>query len=611
MQARNPCSILPRRLQIVFSLAALVVFCVFFFGTPSSYDLPSVEKIQDTVQHIPKPKLPQLHAPNVYNPFRTATHEPPVQANSTSGETKWFSDWKWRNPFSSSITLDENRAVLPLLRKRPLIYTFYDTTTKKDEETKKAEQRLLLIWRRAWWAQGFKPMVLGRSEAMNHSLYQKLQQLELEPAMEVEIARWLAWGNMGTGVLANWLTLPMAPYEDALLQFLRRGEYPHLTRYEGLQSGLFCGEKTAVNEALKKALEAPDNKNGLSMIDATPQETFKVDPQHNSVAFYSLDTIISRYKAVAEALTASQAHGLEVTAQLINAHLQTTWQSTFSSGIAILKPLPEHTTHLVSPAVEIARNLSQCPESPIPSSCPPNRPKCKPCVSSHPMTLTTPQVFRNTSTLFTIGTVPHPYTLTSLHHTRDTLDVRFVRRETDRDVWLTTATKELLGTGLAGPSRLVAFKDAVASEWGTAHALWLTAERESRADLDWLFGFSVPRHAAVDGKSETPVPGPERRPPPPKPEMPVPSAPELAREKDLLDKARIALKNQARPMTMLKAAVEAWSLADAEAWRFARAFSARRRVERLKWEEEEKAFAGAEGRVAGTGWGRWFDRGRR
>ncbi|KAK5276667.1 hypothetical protein LTR16_010845, partial [Cryomyces antarcticus] len=110
---------------------------------------------------------------------------------------------------------------------------------------------------------------------MNHSLYQKLQQLELEPAMEVEIARWLAWGNMGTGVLANWLTLPMAPYEDALLQFLRRGEYPHLTRYEGLQSGLFCGEKTAVNEALKKALEAPDNKNGLSMIDATPQETFK------------------------------------------------------------------------------------------------------------------------------------------------------------------------------------------------------------------------------------------------------------------------------------------------------------------------------------------------
>jgi hypothetical protein len=59
----------------------------------------------------------------------------------------------------------------------------------------------------------------------------------------------------------------------------------------------------------------------------------------------------------------------------------------------------------------------------------------------------------------------------------------------------------------------------------------------------------------------------------------------------------------------LRGAIEAWNLADTEAWRFARAFLARSRVERLKWEEEEKKYAGGAGAERGKseGWGRWFD----
>jgi len=52
--------------------------------------------------------------------------------------------------------------------------------------------------------------------------------------------------------------------------------------------------------------------------------------------------------------------------------------------------------------------------------------------------------------------------------------------------------------------------------------------------------------------------------------------------------------------------IEAWNLADTEAWRFVRAFGAREVVERAQWEEEEKKFAGGEERD--KGWGRWFDR---
>ena len=147
----------------------------------------------------------------------------------------------------------------------------------------------------------------------------------------------------------------------------------------------------------------------------------------------------------------------------------------------------------------------------------------------------------------------------------------------------------------------------MASEHGQHNSLWLTAERESHKDLNWVFGFELPTHAPSDGKSETPVPGPERRPPPPKPDGVVPSEEELTQERELLNKARAALKNKVKEMVRIKEMVEAWNLADSEAWRFSRAFSARRRVERLKWEEEESSYAGAEKNNKG-GWGsRWSD----
>ncbi|KAL1305151.1 hypothetical protein AAFC00_002075 [Neodothiora populina] len=611
----NPCSYLPRRLQIVTSLALFVVLCIVFFGN-TSYEVPYAENIQETAQgaakYLPK-QLPKLPSAGSLNPFRAPAHAPPPeQANSTSGEARWFSDFKWMNPFSSSITLDENRAVLPPLNKRPPIYTFYDTEWDKDEDSKDATHRLLLIWRRAWWAQGFRPIVLGRAEAINNPLYRKLQNLELEAELENDLMRWLAWGNMGNGILVNWLVLPMAPHTDPLLSFLRRGVYPDLTRYEGLESGLFTGGKDSINKAIQTALDLKQPIKGKSLVDVAPDDTFKVDPQHDGIAFYSTVNIVKKYKGISEKLMIKdgRAEGLHSLAQLITSHLHMTWQNTFSSGIAVLNPLPDHSTHLVKPAVDLARNLSQCTTSPYPASCPPNKDRCQPCVSSHPMLISQPSVFRNTSTLFTIGTVPHPYTFASLQHQTEALTIRFIRRQTQRDTWIIATTKELLGIGLSSFARLIHVKDAIASDYGSSHSLWLTAEYTDsetyRKDLAWTFGFPVPSELADDGKSETPVPGPERRPPPPKPEGKVPDHVELMREKTLLDKARAALKNNVRQVVQIRDVVEAWNLADTEIWRFTRAYNARRRVERLKWEEEESGYAGSEG-SKGV-WGRWFDR---
>lgn len=155
---------------------------------------------------------------------------------------------------------------------------------------------------------------------------------------------------------------------------------------------------------------------------------------------------------------------------------------------------------------------------------------------------------------------------------------------------------------------MVRFKEAVASPRTASHSLWLTAERESQVDLDWIFGFNLPQ-AGWDGKSETPVPGLERRPPPPEEVENVkpPVEGELRMEHNRVQKARTAIKSGDRRMQKIIDMVEKWNLADTEAWRFARAWSARRRVERRKWEEEEQGFAGAEKKAGVGGGGRWSD----
>ncbi|XXG96999.1 40S ribosomal protein S25 [Hypoxylon texense] len=611
----------PRRISFLLVLLGLFALFTLLFTLPSAIPTgPSLSKsIADHKFSIPKYK--DKISSSILNPFRPASHKPPEQKNSTYGGSSWYSNWNWRSPFSSSITLDENRSLLPPLKDRAPIYCYYDTTVQRDKATGEADSALLLTWRRAWWAQGFKPIILSPAEAMNNPLYDELQRLEVEPGFKKDMMRWLAWENMGGGLLAHHLLLPMAAHEDPMLSFLRRGEYPGLTRWEGFDNALFAGPKIQIADAIIQALRTPQKK-AKDFIAAVTGDTFRVDPSRDSLAFYDTKTIEKTYPKVAEAMAESREKGLKSLNLLINFHLHNTWQDAFSNGIAVLKPMPAHTTYMIEPAVDLATRLAACSDSPMPASCPPNLLKCSPCVSSHPMKIATPARYRNTTGLYTIGTVPHPYTLRTLDTQRETLDIAFVRREIKkRDEWLYLIFQELLGTGISGSVRVVKFKDAVAGDYATSHSLWLTPEREPMVphDLDWWFGFAIPSNATDDGKSETPVPGPERRPKPQHDpaDGPIPSDDELSREPRLLDRAREVFKSKGDTSDVrVRSAMEAWNLADTEAWRFARAFLARSRVERMKWEEEESRYAGGVGSDAdntgksgssSSSWLRWGD----
>uniref|UniRef100_A0A2D3UNT9 Uncharacterized protein n=1 Tax=Ramularia collo-cygni TaxID=112498 RepID=A0A2D3UNT9_9PEZI len=615
---RNPCSALPRRLQIVVTLTTTLLLAIILLLANSSTDqlesVPygpqlksDVDAALSNAQQVVD-RLPHL------NPFGTPAHPPPPeQANSVSGDTRWYSDWKWRNPFSSDVTRDEERAVLPPLRVRPAVYTYFDPAgRRKDEESRVAEQELLKTWRRAWWASGFHPVVLTKSEAMQNPLYRKVQGMGLSDGVMGELMRWLAWASMNGGILTNFLAVPMAVgYDDATLAYLRRGEYPVLTAYEGLGSGLYVGDKEAVADAVHQVVDSPALKSVGKLDEAFPKDTITVDAPPASIAFYSLANLKAKYAPIRDLLDGGNiGEAMTMLPDLITSHLHANWREGFPKGISVVKPLPAKSTSLIESAIDIARNLSSCPISPIPTSCPPNRPKCKPCVSST-MAINTPKVFRNDSSTFTIGIVPHPWTIQTIVKDRQDMDVAFIRRKTDRDIWIEALTKELLGAGVSSHMRLPSLKNAVATEYGNAQSLWLTPEAPLEIEsLDWIFGFRIPRETLPTGKSETPVPGPERRPPKPKAEFgdgPVPTEQVLKRERELFDLGKRWLKE--RKNEEIRGVVEGWNLADTEGWKFVRAWNARREEERRGWERGEVGFVGGRRRdLLGKGLlGRWVD----
>ncbi|KAJ1338040.1 hypothetical protein MN608_00898 [Microdochium nivale] len=618
------------RRRLVPLLLAVGIFALFslLFTLPGS--IPSSPTLSKTLaEHklslpsIPKlPGLPHSISSGILAPFRPPAHAPPVQKNSTYEGSSWYSNWNWLSPFSSSITLDETRSLLPPLPERPSIYCYYDTSIQRDAKTKEAESELLLTWRRAWWSQGFRPVILSDAEATKNPLYDEVQRLEVESTFKKDLMRWLAWENMRGGILAHYRLFPMGDSHDPLLAFMRRGEFPKLTRWEGLGGRLFVGPKNEVTEVLTRALRSKKTKGVKDVIAAVEAEDFQADKRPAAVAYYDSRTVEEKFDKIAGELASDHASGLRSLNRLINAHLHGTWLRSFKQGIAVLKPLPEHTTRMIEAASELAVSLSTCPTSPMPDSCPPNIPKCTPCSPKKLVKISTPASYRNTTDLFSIGTVPHPYTIQSLDNQRAYLNLTWIREKSVRDLWLYKISKDLLGAGVSSSTRLLKFKEAVAGEQTRYSSIWLTAERDTPRDLEWWFGFDLHKEADnVQSSADTPKTEDKDKPEEQKraatddvaATTETPNEVEEPDDEDielqLLMKARAMRKTKDKNEIRIRDAIEAWNLADTEAWKFTKAFMARSRVERLKWEEEESKYAGGVGRDTEIGAkSSWTDR---
>lgn len=585
---------IPHRSTGLLFIIIFVALLLFVFSSSPIPDPTTDEGISGPAKFVPVPKLSSLRLGDFHLPsFRPPAHEaPPEQKNSTSGESKWFSNkWQWMNPFSSSVTLDENRSVLPH-RDRRAIYTYYNPEYNpkkhhgKDlKEEHDADAELLLAWRRAWYAQGFRPVVLGPGDAMANPHYEAVKKLKLNADMENEVFKWLAWGHMGTGLLADFHCFPMARYDNEILSYLRQNSTAEFViRFENFNGGLFAAEKPQIDDAVQTAVQKLNDKS-TSMTDLMPPEMFKVE-QPTPLAFYRSSALTSNYPTVAEKISQNPGIGRKDLVQLINAHLHNTFQNSFPAGLAVLKPFPQHTTALVEPALRLAKSLVQCPESPMPTSCPPNLPDCRPCGSGkQTMLISQPPSYKNQTFLFTIGTLPHPYTLISLQMNSEEVTTRYVRRNTSRDPWLTDVTKDHLGPDLGGSSRGAVFKQVVAGDQAVGFSLWMTVESlpaeagrslpsELLDDFEWEFGFKIPRGGKLDPKTESDRESVKNA------GLPIsdtiqssnPSEQGVGKEYELIQKAREVIQSEETNRINIKDVAEAWNLADTEVWRFVKAY---------------------------------------
>jgi hypothetical protein len=433
---------------------------------------------------------------------------------------------------------------------------------------------------------------------MANPLYESVEHLDLSSELKEDIFKWLAWGHMGDGLLADWRCFPMAKYDDATLSHLRRGaESDFIIRYDRSSGALLSGKKTAIDAAIDGALK---NIQGPAkfLADLIPDGLLKSE-QTSALAVYDSATIAANYHSLIERAIASRSTRQLALVELINSHLQNTFVNSFPGGLVVLKPFSEHTTALVEPALRLARALGQCPISPVPSSCPPNLPNCHPCDAHKPMKITQPATYKNNTQAFTIGTLPHPFTLISLLQNSVEVTARHIRREIARDSWLREVTGEQMGQGLGGGPRAVFLKNAVADESAIGTSLWMTVESLSAevgqalpADLldefEWQLGFRIPRDSNVDAKNEGEV----------KESMQHanPSKQGVDREYTIIKEARELLKKQSNRVNIRNVA-EAWNMADTEVWRFVKAYRARSIVDRKKWEEDEKSFLGVRPKI--------------
>ena len=570
-----------RRLLVICGFALLLTMFTFSPAAPP--------KAREAAQRI--------------SPFKPAAHKPPKDNGEALEEATWFPSLNWLHPFSDTVNSEDSRVVLPPLRKRPPIYAFYDILASKDDAVKEAENKLLLIWRRAWWAQGFRPVILGRAEATANGLYTPVKDLDLEPSLKAEIMRWLAWGHMGNGILSNWLVLPMGPRDDEVLSYLRRGNYSDLRRWEGLGVGLFAGCKDAINNGIRDVIGSTKVTTAKSMIEVIPKHSLKVKQKPASIAFYDSKALAENYSRTSQLISQDRPAGLKALGQLIVSHLHLTFLNTFMTGIAVVSPFAAYTKVLTQWARTLASALVKCPESPMPKSCPPNNLRCYPCSASRLITVTNTESFSNASSTYTIGTVPHPYTLTALRYPTREITLSHVRRNTPRDSWLEAITQDILGTAISSYSRISPFKETVASEYGAANGLWVTEDPKlipEHRDLEWRFGFPLPFLNSSEVSRTVGNDKSARR--------------EFELQERLLDEARQVIRSgtggqgKAHTQKGIREVTEAWNLADTEAWRFVRSLGARGKHERQKWEDEEKDFAGRDDEGTPKGWGKWFDR---
>ncbi|KAK6360276.1 hypothetical protein TWF730_006424 [Orbilia blumenaviensis] len=577
--------LLGRRLSpfrlIIYGIILFTTITFFSSLSPVPLPAPATEALTN-IQTKAKEKLGP-HLPSWYESGGGA-HKPPDPTNGTASTPSWYEHWTWLNRFGTSKDFSESRTVLPPLPRRCPIYAYYDQDVKKEGQTK-TDDAVMLAWRRAWWAAGFEPIILSPSDARKHGMYKNVKGRlgGKSDKLEYNILRWLAWDRMGTGVLSDFRVFPMAFPGDPVIPFLRRCDYGQsVTRFAGLGSALFAADSNII-AAVVKNITTTDastiSADITSPVDLAP-EFFTDDPTPASIAYYARNVVAEKYAALEP----------QQLPKLINAHLHEHFHSVYTGGIRVLNPIEESSDVLSLNMYIVAQKLSQCPDSPLPGSLSPQKTEEQQqqqrsqytCDKDH--VHITKQYINDTRT-FTIGGIPHPMTLQGIMNNKLIPDLDWIRRNSSRDVYVKTVTEKIAENGTGAGYRAVKLKELIAASLtsslrstnsktnGVAVSIWGPVEKTwDLKELEWTLGFTFPESNA-------------------------PSSPQLRQDegtvrkhKQIIEDSKRAVRATSTGLKKLRGAIEGWSLADFEVWKFVEAFEERRKSEREAWVKREKGF---------------------
>ncbi|KAF3933373.1 hypothetical protein ABW19_dt0205254 [Dactylella cylindrospora] len=546
--------LLGRRLSPIRIIVYIIILTVSITFLSSFTHVPiateSLGKLEDKGKKTFGPYMPSWGG--------SGAHKTPEPTNSTSSTETWYAHWSWLNPFGSSENFAEGRTVLPPLKARCPIYAYYDQDAKKAG----TDNKVMLAWRRAWWAAGFEPIILSLDDAREHGAYPKVVGDKRGEKLEYNILRWLAWERMGTGLLADFRVFPMPTADDHVLPFLRRCDFGEsITRFETLGSALFAGSGPSIKSVVSNVTLWKTIPSDITSVADLAPNHFTVDSKPASLAYYSRHAVSEKYKNLAP----SDLPGL------INAHLHSNFQNRFADGIAVLNPVEPESDLFTLPAQQLAQKLAMCPESPLPTSCPPHLPQCKLCDANTRIQLS--RFYQNRTSVFTIGGIPHPLTLEGIVYDQVVHELKFIRRNSTRDVFLRTVTTEIAPHGAGPMFRAVKLKEVIAATGnGCPSSIWSTSEKGfDNADVEWILGFTLPETI------------------PQKPHIRQ-STEEQKKQKTIIEDAKHAIVAKTTGLKRLRGAVEGWSLGDFEVWKFVTAFEGRRKSVREEWKKREKGY---------------------
>src|ERR1700738_438952 len=224
----------------------------------------------------------------------------------------------------------------------------------------------------------------------------------------------------------------MPSRDNSQFELLQSSKFTALTAYSMTGDRVVYGSRQEFQKVIdhvytESAQFNTDSPAPDRQIFDTASSLFKVQPAFEGIALYSQLEVAKLYPTLSPSLLPT----------LINAHLHEHFIRTHSV-LTVLDPVDNSRLDPFHQRASVmAKSIAACPVSPLPGSCPPNLPRCKPC---KPGTIVRSRSLEKISqSSFLIAMVPHPYTYLSYVHQKSNLDSPFVRG-TRRDDWVQSVT---------------------------------------------------------------------------------------------------------------------------------------------------------------------------